>query len=123
MLDIEERGPMENDALCPNCGARMDGGTRMRRGKKYVNFDDLIEYLRALRMNRSINDSPYMDNALLNMQQLLELDVYNPCIFDVVDIGGCDDCYWKNRYQKCSCCRRNRKLKDCYKEKEGESAR
>lgn len=26
MLDIEERGPMENDALCPNCGARMDGG-------------------------------------------------------------------------------------------------
>lgn len=95
----------------------------MWRGKKYVNFDDLIEYLRARRMNRSINVSPYMDNALLNIQQLLELDVYNPCIFDVVDIGGCDDCYWKNRYQKCSCCRRNRKLKDCYKEKEGESAR
>ena len=23
---IEERGPMENDALCPACGLRMDGG-------------------------------------------------------------------------------------------------
>ena len=95
----------------------------MWRGKKYVNFDDLIEYLRALRMNRSINVSPYMDNALLNIQQLLELDVYNPPIFDYIEIGGCEDCLWRNRHQKCACCRRNRKLKDCYKEKEGESAR
>lgn len=79
---------------------------------RYVNFDNIVEYLRVIRMNSKINVSPYMDNALLNIQQLLELDVYNPFIFDVVDIGGCDDCYWKNRYQKCSCCRRNRKLKD-----------
>lgn len=64
----------------------------MWRGKKYVNFDDLIEYLRARRMNRSINVSPYMDNALLNIQQLLELDVYNPLIFDYIEIGGCEDC-------------------------------
>lgn len=95
-------------------------GTYMSR---YVNFDNIVEYLRVIRMNSKINDSPYMVNALLNLQQLIDRDVYNPCIFDVVDIGGCDECYWKNRYQKCSCCRRNRKLKDCYKEKEGESAR
>lgn len=32
------------------------------------------------------------------------------------DIGNCDGCYWKEigRHQKCSCCRRNRHLKDCY---------
>ena len=63
----------------------------MRRGKTYVKFDDLIEYLKALRMNRSMNVSPYMDNALLNIQQLLELDVYNPLIFDYIEIGGCED--------------------------------
>ena len=30
---------------------------------------------------------------------------------------ACDGCYWRNRrYQKCSCCRRNRNMKDNYKE-------
>lgn len=90
----------------------------MRRGKKYVKFDDLIEYLKALRMNRSMDVSPYMDNALLNIQQLLELDVYNPLIFDYIEIGGCEDCLWRNRHQKCACCRRNRRLKDCYRKRE-----
>ena len=29
---------------------------------------------------------------------------------------GCDGCWWKNRvrHQKCSCCRRNWDMKDCY---------
>ena len=27
---------------------------------------------------------------------------------------GCDGCRWKDRHQKCSCCRRNRDMKDCY---------
>ena len=35
---------------------------------------------------------------------------------DAVEVGSCDGCYWKEigRQQKCSCCRRNRYLKDCY---------
>lgn len=35
---------------------------------------------------------------------------------DAVEVGSCDGCYWKavNRYHKCSCCKRNRYLKDCY---------
>lgn len=40
----------------------------------YVNFDHLIDYLGRVRKNRSVNISPYMDNALLNVQQLLEMD-------------------------------------------------
>ena len=80
----------------------------------YVNFDHMIEWLRKVRMNQRI--SPYMDNALLNIQQMLELDVYNPCIFDYLEIGGCKTCRWKDRHQKCSCCRRNRSMKDCYEE-------
>lgn len=30
--------------------------------------------------------------------------------------GGCAGCRWKDRRQKCSCCRRNACLKDCYEE-------
>ena len=80
----------------------------------YLKVPDLIDYFRALRMNRNINISQDMDNALLNIQQLLEIDQYNPCIFDCVEIGNCENCKWKGRHQKCSCCRRNRYIKDCY---------
>ena len=80
----------------------------------YLKTQDLIDYLRSLRMNREINVSPYMDNALLNIQQLIEIDQYNPFIFDYIKIGDCEKCKWKNRHQKCSCCRRNRYIKDCY---------
>lgn len=30
----------------------------------------------------------------------------------------CANCRWKNRHQKCSCCRRNKRLKDCYEEEQ-----
>lgn len=29
---------------------------------------------------------------------------------------SCERCKWQGRHQKCSCCRRNRYLKDCYEE-------
>ena len=84
---------------------------------KYVNFDQLIDFLRSVRANRDVNISPYMDSALLNIQQMLELDIYNPLMFDYVEIGNCEGCKWKNRHQKCSCCRRNRHIKDSYEER------
>ena len=31
---------------------------------------------------------------------------------------GCDGCRWKGRHQKCSCCARNRYLKDCFEQEE-----
>ena len=84
--------------------------------EKYINLSHLLNYLRALRRNRSVNTSPYMDNAILNIQQMLELDAYNPIIFDYITIGGCRTCRFSGRHQKCSCCRRNRYLKDCWEE-------
>ena len=35
-------------------------------------------------------------------------------------VGNCDGCIWANRKrpQKCSCCRRNPHLKDCYESTE-----
>ena len=82
----------------------------------YLKVPDLIDYFKKLRMNREVNISPYMDNALLNIQQLLEYHQHNPCIFDYVEIGNCKNCKWMGRHQKCSCCRRNRYIKDCYEE-------
>lgn len=32
------------------------------------------------------------------------------------DSGDCTGCRWKDRPQKCNCCRRNQNLKDCYEE-------
>ena len=81
---------------------------------RYVNTDQMIEFLREVRKNQ--RTSPEMDVALLNLQQLLETQRWNLCIFDGFMIGGCETCKWKNRPQKCSCCRRNRHIKDCYEE-------
>lgn len=89
---------------------------------QYVNVDHMISYLRDVRANQKVNVSPYMDNALLNVQQLLELDRYNPIIFEWVSLGNCEGCIWKGkRPQKCSCCIRNRNMKDCYKPKEADN--
>lgn len=39
------------------------------------------------------------------------------CAIDAAQIGDCDGCKWKQkRHQKCSCCRRNRHLKDNFEE-------
>ena len=87
----------------------------------YTNIEQLIDCLRQIRMNRKTNDSPYMDNALLNLIQLLEANFIpnNPLLADSVLIGGCGSCKNKRKHQKCSCCRRNRYLKDNYEESEG----
>lgn len=85
----------------------------------YVNLDHVLEYLDSVRANRNINTNPYMDNVLLNVRQMLALTIpYDPLLADSVDIGGCESCIYSNRRrpQKCSCCRRNRYLKDCYEE-------
>lgn len=37
---------------------------------------------------------------------------------DAVEVGSCDGCAYSHRKrpQKCSCCRRNPDMKDCYEE-------
>lgn len=41
---------------------------------------------------------------------------------DAVEVGNCEGCMWKSRKrtQKCSCCRRNPDMKDCYEERRTE---
>lgn len=38
------------------------------------------------------------------------------CRNNQTTVSDCTGCRWKDRYQKCSCCRRNRHLKDNYEE-------
>lgn len=83
---------------------------------KYVKVDDLLEYLDHLRKNRQINDSPYKDRYLLTLRHMVALDSWNPILFDFAEIGGCEKCRWRERHQKCACCRRNRHMKDCFEE-------
>lgn len=82
--------------------------------KLYISVSDLIEWLKEARMNQRV--SPHMDTALLNIQQLLESQMYSPFFADYIQVDGCDTCRWKNRHRKCSYCRRNKHLKDCYEE-------
>ncbi len=39
---------------------------------------------------------------------------------DAVEVGNCDGCIWagRKRPQKCSCCRRNPNMKDCWEDGE-----
>lgn len=43
---------------------------------------------------------------------------------DAVEVGSCEGCIYSHRKrpQKCSCCRRNRDLKDCYGRREENAA-
>lgn len=86
--------------------------------ERYVNLPKLVEYLRKVRQNRGVNTSPYMDSALLHVQELLEKAACDPIKCDSITIGGCLSCKWSGRTQKCSCCRRNRYIKDCWEEEE-----
>lgn len=82
----------------------------------YVNTNQMVEFIREQRKIQRI--SPETDTALLNLEQMIIRSRYNPCAFDYIFVGGCETCRWKNRTQKCSCCRRNRLIKDCYEKED-----
>lgn len=54
------------------------------------------------------------------------MDAFDDALNDattVVTIGVCDGCMWEKRKrpQKCSCCRRNPFMKDCYERSNNET--
>lgn len=85
---------------------------------QYINAEQAADYFAELRreLPKDAKDFFARDSVLLNTEQLLRL---THCLkpWDSVIIGDCDGCAYKEkRWQKCSCCRRNRNIKDCYKE-------
>ena len=85
---------------------------------KYINIASVLGYLDGLRVNRKVNTSPHIDNALLNLRQIIHADMCNALsdpVFEYVDIESCDGCKWRSkRHQKCSCCRRNKHMRDLW---------
>lgn len=83
----------------------------------YINADDLAEHISALIRGANFERGVYTANDVL--RGLKSRMLGNPQIFcwDSFPVGECNGCrWWQNRYQKCSCCRRNRGLKDNYEE-------
>ena len=86
----------------------------------YINANGAADYFAALRRKLPHDSKDFLtrDEMLLNAEQLFRISAGMQQIFcwDSIQIGECDGCKWRNRYQKCSCCRRNRGLKDNYEE-------
>lgn len=85
----------------------------------YINADHVADYFAALRRNLPHDSKDFLtrDSMLLAMEQLIRFAAGSPSLsWDSVKIGECDGCKWRDRHQKCACCRRNRGLKENYEE-------
>lgn len=56
------------------------------------------------------------DEAMGTVACVLVEDIAAAKPVDAVEVGNCKGCIWVNRKrpQKCSCCRRNPDMKDCF---------
>lgn len=84
----------------------------------YINAEQAADFFAKLRREipKDSKDFFTRDEMLLNVEQLLrDTNILAPR--DSVLMSKCDGCKWNGkRHQKCSCCRRNRNMKDNYKE-------
>lgn len=83
----------------------------------YINADQLAEHIAGLAASMKFEQFPYLSVEVL--QNLEDMVRKEPNLFhwDSVYIGDCNGCKWKFvRHQKCSCCRRNRNMKDNFEE-------
>lgn len=90
----------------------------------YVNMTDFLNFLTERR--ESADDAMmeiYRKMVLLELSRdLIQMQPDHFAPMDTIPfVGECNGCKWKwVRPQKCSCCRRNRNLKDCYELEEPE---
>lgn len=86
----------------------------------YINAEQAADFFAARRKNlpHDAADFQTRDELLLNVEQLLRTEYPKTMfVWDALKISECDGCKWNGkRYQKCSCCRRNRNMKDNYRE-------
>lgn len=91
----------------------------------YINAEQAADFFAKLRrkLPKDSKDFFTRDEMLLNVEQLLRMKYPETMfVWDALQISECDGCKWKGkRHQKCSCCRRNRYIKDNYEEGNNEN--
>lgn len=75
---------------------------------------------RLISQEKTIRDLRGIKDVLVAAGDPFQASVINgaiKCVENQVPVdGNCHKCRWKNRHQKCTCCRRNSSMKDCYEE-------
>lgn len=86
----------------------------------YINADQVADHISQRRLNLNPDNAAYYEKCktLRLLEELVRKTPYGTVLYwDSVQIVGCNGCKWKLvRHQKCSCCRRNRHLKDNFEE-------
>jgi hypothetical protein len=84
----------------------------------YINAEQAARYFASLRKKLPHDARDFMtrDSLLLSVELALRSDYSQLAFWDAIQIGDCADCVGQEVPQNCSCCRRNRHLKDNYKE-------
>lgn len=80
---------------------------------RLIDADELELFLKTARqglcLDKTLRDMPTRDEMLLNFQQYVHLQ-------KTIATETCAGCRWRGRHQKCSCCRRNRSMRDLWEE-------
>ena len=114
MLDLISREALLNDiqAAADNSGMGAVVAGTLKRYVKRVPAVDAV--------SRGVYDQIKWERDIA-IEQLAELGIgFGAKVPDMVEVGACEGCIFSNRKrpQKCSCCRRNKVLKDCYERRE-----
>lgn len=82
------------------------------------NAEQAARYFASLRKKLPHDARDFMtrDSLLLSVELALRSDYSQLAFWDAIQIGDCAGCVGQEVPQNCSCCRRNRHLKDNYKE-------
>lgn len=80
--------------------------------EQYAKISDILRTIEELKANcKTLNE------AFESLTEILKLGRANLFYYDCFPVGGCANCVWNGkRHQKCACCRRNREMKDNYRE-------
>ncbi len=78
----------------------------------YAKVSDVLSMIEAAKVN-----SDSLAEAFEHIKEILGMGRSNLFYYDCFYVGGCAHCKWNGkRPQKCSCCRRNRYMKDNYED-------
>ena len=80
--------------------------------EQYAKISDILRTMEELKANCET-----LNEVFESLTEILKMGRANFFYYDCFYVGGCANCVWNGkRPQKCACCRRNRLIKDNFKE-------